>query len=316
MNKENIVKIAKDFLDKTSSDGLIIELSKSHKKFFNNLSKLNVVQIDKILDVSPEFSNKTYDGWHAMHYACLTNDSYIVDVFMKRAMRNGLSSLPLTEKSKKDITQNVSLLNFCSANNCDSSFAKILTYLSNPEEQDFCHSLIFSISYYSSKTANLLKNFISEEDFQKTSFEFLLRDNGAVFFRVLNSGFKFNINRFADFGINLKQTYENENNYFSVFLNSLCEKSYILDDLFEKDNKFSDKILNCINFFLDNGYSLDAKNINGIAPKEQLTNLIYCLSYELQDVLNKFLESKETIAKSLNNDLAKKNIPECKKIKI
>lgn len=307
MNKEKIQEIAQSFLQEPYSDETLGKLAeKNHKKFLNNLSKLDERQINKILKAYPEYSNKTLDGWHSLHFAALLNDSHILENFMKNAINNGLTSLPTTTKGKKDIPENISFLNFCAANNCDKSFAKILTYLSNPEEQNFKEAIVYSLYYSNPKVIKFLEKLMNKEDMQSTMLNYFNdRIHRLDFLWKTNTS----IEKLANLGIDIKYEEENKKNYFTLVLESMNNNCYDIEQ------KGFDYIKNTINQLIDNGFSLDTPDKKGNMPRDILEIFIKNLySNGLQEKLEEYMLLINS--KSLNNELKNQTTVEPKKFKI
>jgi hypothetical protein len=307
MNKEKIQEIAQNFLNEPYSDETLGRLAeKNHKKFLNNLSKLDERQINKILKAYPEYSNKVLDGWHSLHFVALLNDPNILESFMKNAINNGLTSLPKTTKEKKDIPENISFLNFCAANNCDKSFVKILTYLSNPEEQNFNEAIIYSLHYGNSKVIKFLEKVMVKEDIQSTMLSYFNdRPHRLDFLWKTTTS----VEKLNNMGVDIKYEEDNKRNYFTLVLESMNNNYYDIEQ------KGFDYIRNTIDQFMDSGFSLDIPDKKGNMPRASLELFIKnTYSNSLQEKLEEYMLLLNS--KSLNNDLVKKNNVEPKKFKI
>lgn len=311
MEKDAIIEFARNFLAEPYSEEFLKNLAeKNHKKFLNNLSRLDERQINKVLKDHPEYANRVHDGWHSLHYACLLNNQVVLDKFMQLAIADGLKSLPRTEKDKKDTSAGLSLLNFCATMNCDKSFAKILTYLNNPEEQDFSQGLCFSILYNSTKTIKFIQKIMGPEKSQKDMLEFFNRarrnfQTNANY--VLSNHFKYKPERFEDYGVDVNFKLDNLKNYFTLSLRTIADNLYEVED--------TEKVKSCVVYFVDKGFNLDTPDGTNETPRTILENMIKnSPTNYFSNQLEKYI--KEIEHKSLRNILEEKKIFEPKKLKI
>jgi len=318
MEKDDILSFAKKFLAEPYTEEYLNSLSaKNPKKFFNNISKLDIKQINAILNNHSEYANKEHDGWHALHYAASLNDPFILDKFIQHALNNGLTHYPNTQKAKKDISSGMSLLNFCSAMNCEKSYAKLLTYLGNPEEQDYAHALRYAMIYNSGKMIKFLHNLIEPEILQKEILSFFCgsqrmnHGSRSNIEYVLKNNFKYNPDRFEDYGVNIKYEEPEKPNYFTLTLSVMANNYYELDELgIEKSEKI-------IAYFIDKGFSFDRPDGNGNIPRKIIEEFISDIdrsSGYSGRRLEKFIQELEY--KSLNNELDKNNTIQPKKLKL
>ena len=271
-DKNFIVNIAHEYTKRYSNDDYYNFLSKSKTNFLSNLNKLNYNQIKEVLRRKPEYSNVFYDGWHSIHYACLSNNSHVVSLMIDTAINQGMNEFPTTEKLKRRIPANISLLNFCASLDLDDSFATSILNLSSPENQNFELTLRYAFLYGSPKVVNFISK-LELDSFQKTllsSFCFKSVEDNKVknnFYAVFVENFKCNPERFKDYNIDITYTIENERNYFTNTLYWLNNYSYLIDEMKE------DKFKNIITFFLKNGCNLDDKDGFGDSPRKLLDDL-------------------------------------------
>ena len=321
MEKDKILEIAKEILNNPYSEEYLEGMAgKNPKKFLNNLASLDERQIKHILREHPNYANTMHDGWHSLHYACLLNDQHILEMFFQKAINEGLTNLPKTEKSKKNIGEGVTLLNFCVANNCEKSFVKILTYISHPEEQDFNLSLRYALAYHSPKVIPIVQKIMGEEASQKKMLEYFssswITDNGlkiSNLFSTLSKTFKYKLERFEDYGIDFNYNISEKKNYFTATLSGISDNVYEFwgDDDYERHEKFK----TYLEFFLDKGFSFDSLDGEGKSPREyinKITNEIYS-TYRKED-MEKHISKLG--AKSLSNQLPQNTLSQPKKIKI
>lgn len=317
MEKDAIISFAQSFLATPYSEEYLQKLSaKNPKKFFNNLSKLDERQINKILNEHPEYANMEHDGWHALHYAATLNDHFIVEKFLNNAIKHGLTSYPRTEKFKKDIPSGLGLLDFCAALNCDKSLAKFVSRLSEPENYDFTYALDYAMLYNSAKTLNFLQKIIGPEASQEkmlTFFNTQARHYGynSNFRHIFKTHFKFNPERLEDYGVDVKYEKEGKHNYFCLVLQTMC---YYNNELEEAG---MEKIQKCISYFLDKGFSFDKPDGKNETPRQHLNEFIKYVEYNnsyLAEKLEKFIKEEEH--KSLNNELVHNVTTQPKKLKI
>lgn len=320
MEKDSIVSFAKSFLSAPYSDEYLQKLAaKNPKKFFNNLSKLDERQIVKILNEHPEYTNMEHDGWHAIHYAASLNDHFILEKFITGAIRNGMTSYPRTEKLKKDMPSGLGVLEFCAAMNCDKSLAKVISHLGNPEEMDYTYSLDYAMLYNSTKTIKFLQKIIGPEKSEQEMLAFF--NNQAKisygyqsnFNQIFSNHFKFNPERFEDYGIDVTYKEDGKANYFTLTLNAISYCKYEI----EESGSGLEKIQKCISYFIDKGFTFDQPDGKGKTPREYLDSLIKDMEYGSSYIANKLEEFiKETEYKSLNNELSHNVTAQPKKIKI
>jgi hypothetical protein len=318
MEKDAIISFAKSFLSEPYSEEYLNKIAdKNHKKFLNNLSSLDEKQITRILSEHPDYANKMHGGWHSLNYAALLNNHHILEKFMQHAINNGLSSLPRTEKVKKGVPASLNLLTFCAAMNCEKSYAKLLTYLNNPEEQDFEHAMDYAMLFNSPRTLKFLHKLVGPEQSQKAMLEFFDKNQKTSYgYRsnvqyVLKNHFKYNPERFEDYGVDINFKQEDLSNYFTMTLRVMADDFYELDD----NNDNFDKVKKAISYFLEKGFNFDEKDGRGATPREYINSLINNTSSSYySDQIEKYV--KELEQKSLDNQLVKKTNPEPKKIKI
>ncbi len=315
ITKDFIINFAKEYTNRNYNDEFYKKLSSNKKTFLSSLPKLEHRQIKEVLKISPQFSNSFSDGWHSVHYACLSNNAQIVSTVIDGAINQGITEYPTTQKAKRGVAKGVSLLNFCASLDLDESFATVLLNLSAPESQNFEVTLKYAFLYGSPKVTNLLKT-IYPENFQKiilSSYCFMKEENKKVknnFFGVFIDNFKYNPEKFLDYGIDINYKLENERTYFTNTLYWLNQYSHLIEDEMK-----GDKFKNLILFFLKNGENLDDKDGYGDSPRDLIKN-----------IKNKIFDSKtiESIDDSeslfdklsLNNKLNQSNQKQTTKLKI
>lgn len=318
MEKEAILSIARSFLAEPYSEEYINKLAgKNHKKFLNNLSTLDERQIVKVLAEHPEYSNKELNGWHSLHYAALLNNSYILDKFVQNALKDGLSSLPRTTAVKKNTPAGLNLLTFCAAMNCDKSYAKLLTYLSDPEQQDFKHALSYSILFNSTKSMKFLQKLLGPEQSQQHMLEFFNRveatssGSRSNIQYVMSNHFKYNPERFDDYGVDVTFQSDKLRNYFTLTAKCYADNYYEIENL----ELSADKLRKSISYFIEKGFSFDTPDAFNDTPRKYLDEFKESLSssYHASQV-EKIM--KELEQQSLQNNLPKVNTVQPKKIKI
>ncbi len=319
MNKQDIIGLAKSLLDSPYNEENLLKISeKNPKKFFNNLSSLDERQIKEILKLHPDYANKFSDGWHALHYASTLNNHFIVEEFMQGAIKQGLTSLPSTTKSKKGITENVGMLNFCAANNCDKSYLRILTYLSNPEEQDFEMTFKYALYYNSNKIIPIIQKIVGNEASQKIMYDFFVNkrknEDGKLIDRLritLKNKFKENPKKLEDYNIDFHYKEEGKKNYFTATLNMINNSVYD----YTENREGLELIKNYIGFFLEKGFDFDSPDRQGVSPRKYIEEIINNLEIGWgKELLEQYVSEMEV--KSLDNKLPKKKGIEPKKIKI
>ncbi len=316
MEHKEIISLAKDYLNKPYSEDYISDISKTPKKFFASIVNLNEHQIRKVLTKKPEYSNVISDGWHSLNYACLTNNPEIVSLFIEKSIANGLTHLPKTTKSKKGIPNNLTLLHFCSAFDLDKSYAKILTCLTNLEEQEFNITLRYGLFFNNSKVPLFVKPIIGEDIYQKEMLDFYVshwkNENGSIKPRshdIFIKNFKGNIDKFKDFEIDVCFKLDGRKNYFTSTLEMFINYQYEIEEM------GFDKFKKTINYFLSNGYSLNEKDGEDKTPRSYLERFIKNVNdFSFENALTKFIPEIEK--KSLSNELKNENTLKTKKIKI
>lgn len=315
ITKDFIINIAKEHINRNYNDEFYSKLSSNKKTFLSLLPKLEYKQIKEVFKRSPQFANSFSDGWHSLHYACLSNNPQIVSMVIDEAINQGVTEYPTTQKAKRGAAKGVSLSNFCASLDLDESFATVLLNLSTPENQNFETTIKYAFSYGSPKVTNLLKK-IYTENFQNVMLSFYcfekeeekkVRNN---FHTIFVNNFKCNPEKLLDYGIDINYKLDNQRTYFTNTLYWLNQYSYLIEE-----NLKEDKFKNLILFFLENGENLDDKDGLGDSPRELIKNL-----------KNKIFDSKtvEIIDDSfvlfdklsLNNKLNKSNQNKVTKLKI
>ena len=287
-----------------------------YKKFLLGLSKLDERQIIKVLNIHPEYANKKITGWHSLHYACLLNNPHILDNFMRKAIADGMKTLPTTEVIKKEIDSGLTLLNFCAFTNNEYSYAKVLTFLGNIEEQNFEESLRYGLLNGSYKTVKLINKIIGEEKSQQLMLEFFtskhITQNGRLRENIdyaLVETFKHNPSKFDDYGIDIRTTIVGKPNYFTSTLKLFLRDTYTIE------KQGINTIKNYLRYFTSKGFDFDTKDNEGVTPRVYLNKFIDKLfDQSLRDQLINFLPEVEKVA--LDNVLEKSTLIEPKKIKI
>lgn len=322
MEKEKILELAKNILNQPYSEEYLDKLAqKNPKKFLNNLASLDERQIKYILREHPGYANTTHDGWHSLHYACMLNDQHILGIFFQKAIDQGLSHIPKTEASKKNIGEGVPLLNFCVANNCEKSFAKVLTFLSNPEEQDFNWLLRYGLSYHSPKVIPIIQKIMGEEAYQQEMLSYFSSSwvsskevRRSHFYDTFSDTFKCKIERFEEYGIDFNYRNPEGKNYFTAALSAIAENVYNFWEYDEKDER-QDRFKKCLDFFLDKGFDFDSPDGENNSPRTYISKIVEGIysSYR-KEKMEEYIAQLET--KSLDNKLPKNNLVQPKRIKV
>ncbi len=314
LEKDFITKKASEYIQRYSNDDFYSFLTKNKRNFLSTLNKLDERQIREVLKRKPEYANVFHDGWHSLHYACLSNNHRIVTIMMDFAINQGLTEFPSTQKIKRNIPTNISLLNFCASLDLDDSFATAILNLSTPESQNFEMTLKYAFLYGSPKVTNFIYQ-LNIEDFQKTilsSYCFKKEDGNKVknnFYAVFVENFKCNPEKFLDYNIDINYKIDNERNYFTNTLYWLNHYSYVVEDI--KEDKFKKLIM----FFLKNGFILDEKDGLGDSPRKLLDDLKNKI---FDSSIISMLENSKTEFNqlSLNNQLKDSNTNQQIKLKI
>ncbi len=322
MEKEKILELVKSILNEPYSEEYLDKLAKKNpKKFLNNLATLDERQIKYILREHPEYANTTHDGWHSLHYACMLNDKHILGMFFQKAIDQGLSHIPKTEASKKNIGEGVPLLNFCVANNCEKSFGKVLTFLSNPEEQDFNWLLRYGLSYHSPKVIPMIQKIMGEEESQKEMLKYFssswVSSKGVKHYNFYNTfaeTFKCKIERFEEYGIDFNYRTPEGKNYFTAALDAIAENVYDFWEYDEKDER-EDRFKKLLDFFLDKGFSFNGVDGENNTPRTYINKIVEGIySTYKKERIEEYIAQLE--AKSLDNELPKNSIVQPKRIKL
>ncbi len=301
--KEEILKIANQYLEQKIADK--INGYKNFKTFINSLNDLSLEEIRKILKEKPEYSNKESNGLHAIHYAALTKNIKVFDLFFDEASKNGLDCLPKTSKDNKRIPKGISFLGFCMLMDLDEVYAKSLTLLVSPEEQDFKHHLKFSFLYNSRKIASFLNKIIPNE-YQNTMYCAFMEDNKNTYtsnvYQIFMKNFNKNPNRFEDLGVDVTFKKDGSENYFTKTLNTFIQTSEELQSLEQEELK---KLDNTINFFIGKGMSVNEKDGLGVSPLDLLERFAENKKYDYNhSLLEKIIN--ESKVNSLGIELATK----------
>ncbi len=312
--KDFIINKALEHIQRYSNDNFYNFLTKNKRNFLSTLNKLDEKQVREVLKRKPEYANVFHDGWHSLHYACLSNNYKIVTVIMDSAINQGLTEFPTTQKLKRRIPANISLLNFCASLDLDDSFATAILNLSTPASQNFEVTLKYAFLYGSPKVTNFIHQ-LKMEDFQKTilsTYCFKKEDGNKLknnFYAVFVENFKCNPEKFLDYKIDINYKIDNERNYFTNTLYWLSHYSYIIEDMKE------DKFKNLIMFFLKNGFNLDDKDGLGDSPRKLLDDL---KNKVFDSSITSMLENCKTEFDklSLNNQLKHLNTNQQNKLKI
>lgn len=307
MEKNDIIAHAKEYLLKDYSDQHISELASSAKKFFSSIQNMDYSQVKKVLEKNPSLSNKYYDGWHSINYACLTNDPGIVNQVVTIAVNEQkLEFFPQTNKFKKGIPENTTLLHFCAANNLDKAYAKLISFMGNLEEINFSTHIRYAFAYNSLKTGLFIKHII-EDKYQEEMLNFYAGNNKA--YQIFVENFKYNPEKFDDWGIDVKTTKDGLN-YFSLTM-KMIEAYY-----YDVEEKVSpEKFERIVNYFLDRGFTLETKDLYDETIRTNIEKIInrfssFSFSEKIKNLNPKFEK------KSLENQLNKENNFKKTKLKI
>lgn len=276
---------------------------------------MTLEEIKKITKEYPEYLNKENNGLHSLHYAALTKNLNVFDFFFEESSKQGLNALPKTTKEYKKAPKNVSFLGFCLLMDLDEVYARCLTFLVSPEEQDFKHHTRYSFIYNSKKTCLFLEKILGQEEYQKTITNTYLEDNKNIYtsnaYQIFMKNFSKNPTKFDEFGIDIKNTLEGGETYFTKTVKVFLETN---DDLYNLDKEELKKLDNTIKFFINKGISINEKDGLGVSVLDLLEKFAENKKYEynyslIENIIN------EAKVNSLDKELAIKS-KEKSKLKI